>query len=390
MICFRARTAFVVILILTAFIACSKKNSDDAAKDVLPELVEVAKVVLASGEDSPEYSVDVPAGGVSLTIIADGGDAGDMDISSIIDPDGNLLIAENPEDDPIGRNFAQAPGQSAVAFTVPHSDDYDFITGTWRFTITHWKSVNSAAKETTIYTITKSDMGETIDVNLWLVGLSDYEGEEDPVVAELVESFETLFGAFDLKLGEVNHIELTGEQANRLTYTSLYGDENDNAQADDLDEIFALSGGADNRYFNFFLVTAFSPLSIIGMSGGIPGPQLIQGTAHSGVVISLLGGLSTLSKSDIELQGETMAHELGHYLGLFHTTERNGLIFDPISDTAECDSETYDINNDGYASADECEEVDGFNLMFWAAASYSQDIISAMQINVVKKAPVAR
>jgi hypothetical protein len=34
--------------------------------------------------------------------------------------------------------------------------------------------------------------------------------------------------------------------------------------------------------------------------------------------------------------GQTMAHEIGHFLGLRHTTEHGGSEHDPISDTPEC------------------------------------------------------
>ena len=42
------------------------------------------------------------------------------------------------------------------------------------------------------------------------------------------------------------------------------------------------------------------------------------------------------STLDAQLLGETAAHEMGHQLGLFHTTESGGTEFDILTDTAEC------------------------------------------------------
>ena len=57
-----------------------------------------------------------------------------------------------------------------------------------------------------------------------------------------------------------------------------------------------------------------------------------HGSPHSGVALSWddTGG----GESD-ELLGLTLAHELGHYLGLYHTVEQDGTTFDPIEDTSE-------------------------------------------------------
>ncbi|VAX24862.1 hypothetical protein MNBD_NITROSPINAE02-248, partial [hydrothermal vent metagenome] len=100
-------------------------------------------------------------------------------------------------------------------------------------------------------------------------------------------------------------------------------------------------------------------------SGGIPGPP-VNGTPHSGVIVSTLGGLSGLSSADRRMQGNTMAHEMGHYYGLFHTAESSGQSFDPISDTPQCGA-SRDSNGDGKVSPEECSGAGGDNLMFWQA-----------------------
>ncbi len=348
------------------------------------------KVSLPVGSTSGPYKVTVPDGAVSLTIMADGLDAGDIDIPTLTDPEGWNLLSDGFSSDPIGVNTTQFPGQSVVAFTVPHSKDYSFIPGEWSFSVTHYDSSDGAPRDVLIYTVIKGAPGTVIDTNIWLVGLSDYQGEGDPNLQALLDRYKTSIGSTGLTAGEMKIIELTDETAQRLTYVDIGSDANGNLQGDGLDELFRLSSKSDNNYINIFLVSNISQFGVLGIAGGIPGPQLLQGTSHSGIVVNTFGGLSYLTGDMIRVQGDTMAHELGHYLGLFHTTEWAGTQFDPLSDTPECSRAVYDSDGDGLVSSDECKTVDGPNLMFWSAASFAQEYFSPMQSEVVSLAPAVR
>jgi hypothetical protein len=126
---------------------------------------------------------------------------------------------------------------------------------------------------------------------------------------------------------------------------------------------------------------------ILGNAAGIPGSM---GTANSwnGVLISLSAHASGTTL-DSQLLGETAAHEMGHQLGLFHTTESGGTEFDILTDTAEC--------RNGKMSAEECEGYGGENLMFWKAwnpasrsAGKKQEVLSNQQQQVLKYSPLAK
>lgn len=82
-----------------------------------------------------------------------------------------------------------------------------------------------------------------------------------------------------------------------------------------------------------------------------------------------------------------MAHETAHFLGLFHTTERDGQ-HDPISDTPEC-PKSNDVNLDGL-EASECINLDGQNLMFWGAGvlGLAQDQLTDGQRLVLHRNPL--
>jgi hypothetical protein len=70
-----------------------------------------------------------------------------------------------------------------------------------------------------------------------------------------------------------------------------------------------------------------------GVTTGIPGIAAQPGTSLSAVALDVSTGISEIG------DGWTMAHELGHFGGLFHTSELGGDSFDAISDTAECTAE---------------------------------------------------
>ena len=78
-------------------------------------------------------------------------------------------------------------------------------------------------------------------------------------------------------------------------------------------------------------------------------------TTRSAVQISSLlasGPDGEFNAEDTRLLAETMAHEVAHYLGLFHPVESTWDAWDVLSDTPECQREG------------ECVDELGDNLMF--------------------------
>ncbi len=89
----------------------------------------------------------------------------------------------------------------------------------------------------------------------------------------------------------------------------------------ELSKLFA-SGAGQPMGVNVFLVEKLTyaakagPLPISGLSGGIPGPVREVGGPQAGVAVSLQLGVG-----EEDRLGVAIAHELGHFLGLFHTEE---------------------------------------------------------------------
>jgi hypothetical protein len=125
---------------------------------------------------------------------------------------------------------------------------------------------------------------------------------------------------------------------------------------------------------NLFVIADFlGGGGTLGVSAGIPGPYALRETVASGVVVGVDGHRRYDGTFNPVAMGLTMAHELGHQVGLFHTTEADGQSFDPLSDTPTCDRSTYDRDGDGMLTAAECRNVDGENLMFWTSGGRRLD-----------------
>jgi hypothetical protein len=93
--------------------------------------------------------------------------------------------------------------------------------------------------------------------------------------------------------------------------------------------------------------------TVIGVAPTVPGAVDSEGLAAGGVV-------SRLQTSTLSDDGNTLAHEIGHFLGLYHTTEFGFWSTDPLADTPECP----DIGDSVQASIanERCPDV--ANLMF--------------------------
>ena len=148
--------------------------------------------------------------------------------------------------------------------------------------------------------------------------------------------------------------------------------------SDELPALFRLSAGAAGPSVALFLVRSVD--FAIARSGGVPGPLGRSGTAGSGIAFS-----SGVLDTGREL-GHAFAHELGHYLGLFHPTESRGTVYEGLEDTPVC-TEDQDTDGDGFLSAEECAGAGADNLMFW---SQGGEALSASQIEILTHAPILR
>ena len=141
---------------------------------------------------------------------------------------------------------------------------------------------------------------------------------------------------------------------------------------------------------------------LLGVSGGIPGLPAVAGTRSSAVVVFTdahqIAAGAPLSAADLQFIGDTMAHEGGHWLGLWHTVERNGytgnaFTRDALIETPEC-TPTADTNSNTFVEISECDGTNSFNagsrnLMFWAgSSSFSQPDLTGEQGWLLRRHPL--
>lgn len=191
----------------------------------------------------------------------------------------------------------------------------------------------------------------------------------------------------------------------------------------DYRQLFTLAQPGNN--ISLFLVDGITDASgppgnrTIGYDGAVPQASSFSGTVAGGAIVSS-GDLrdsqrcsATFSLScGPDLVGYTMAHEMGHALGLFHPTESQGATgedFDPIVDSPQClcslcvsDSaraqcadqqgakSPYTLVEDTACTqgTQSCGGAD--YLMFWLVSDISRGNVSPQEGQVMRMNPVVR
>jgi hypothetical protein len=182
----------------------------------------------------------------------------------------------------------------------------------------------------------------------------------------------------------------TGNRAPEIVADGIYrvdGDSIVDDEGDALDGLRARSFGEDPFAINVIFLRGFLDEGVLGFAGGVPGPAGVP-TSASAVVLAVDSHLDGDGELNLEQLASTLAHELGHQLGLFHTSEAEGDLHDPIDDTPEC-TEDDDDDGDGELSVEECLEQDGANLMFYTSADDPQTELSPVQVELLNAHPMA-
>lgn len=125
--------------------------------------------------------------------------------------------------------------------------------------------------------------------------------------------------------------------------------------------------------------------TLLGIAPGIPGSLGKKGSGN-GVLIGLgSGDGDSYALRSSSYNAKVAAHEVGHFLGLFHTTEGSGGV-DVLEDTPICK-----LGEDSGVLPDAAECPDGTNLMFPYVRSdgVPQEVITEHQRFVIYNSPLA-
>jgi hypothetical protein len=307
----------------------------------------------------------VPEDGVSFLLSIFLGSNYNIKFYSLTDPSGKdiLSASSTPNLYDVSSGNIGTPGYANVL--VPQSPSFSAKAGTWTFKAYTNDRVNLALRTGS------TSSAATIAIQPFITG-TDWSASDISVALIIMKRIYSKNG-ITLTINDTITISDTQYAAVSETLTNS--------------TTSALVSQGVTEGVNLFFIEDYSYSGSLGNAAGIPGSMGIA-NSWNGVLISLNAHKSG-STLESQLLGETAAHEMGHQLGLFHTTESNGIDFDILTDTAEC--RTGDI------TAEDCEGYGAENVMFWTAwntlsrsAGKKQETLSSHQQHVLKYSPLAK
>lgn len=208
-----------------------------------------------------------------------------------------------------------------------------------------------------------------VDLNVILTGTTNIQASRTSKGQQNLDAlFQHVYNHFSqtgvgVRLGKINVFEWSCDDG---------GDTYANVDLDDLGAMFSAGSGmlpssVEGDALNIFLVSTIpyssSNLTILGVASSIGGP-MINGTQSSGLAFSSFNKIDTFNpscggscpesdqESDFISMASTITHEIGHYLGLNHPSERTASSHDVVPDTPECTAET--IGGQLFVTHDSC------------------------------------
>lgn len=352
----------------------SAPDEDDAPPELAPEIPDVlagevtlhdAPLLAMPGGRSADVFLDVPPGVASVVLLASAHMNTHVVLERATGPAGDVLVDDREPEDldddarAIARGFpAQffspnrvVPGREVGTFLLPSSPDVPFDPGRYTLRFSTWsvrREGGTTVKEPVSRPLRVLAMvkrkgplfssGGALKLTLHLTGAAG-------LTAENASDDDALQTALDV-LGEALSGVGIGVEAVSYVDVDAPGFETvvlgDGCEGGDLDELMRSSlEGPDGVHV--FVIERFSCLvnggvdvgqGIGGMAAGLPGPPWLRGTPRSGVAIA-----TAPFAADARHLGVVLAHELGHFLGLYHTKENDlfggPAVYDPISDTPD-------------------------------------------------------
>ena len=328
----------------------------------------LARIDLGSVTAGSTYAFHLDAAVASVTLVL----AGDADATYVFDhlmrPDGRELIGGScpkGSTSPLACGVQRAsPGRGTAILQLPDSDrvEAQAIAGTWTFQFASAGAAASAAHAFLYVKRMAASPQPTLNLNFFFAagvlgsGVVASNGLQAPAMQAILSRYRDFFEAqAGIQLGLVQLFDLDAQYADILS-------------AEDYGAMFAAH--ARNGGVNVFLVRSLEIETIsnqavphvAGVSGSIPGLPEPAGQRQGGIVVEV--------QEDIRLTGNAVAHEIGHYLNLYHVIEPGSGLQDPISDTPRC------------ASADSCGAA--ADLLMFYALSPGQHLLTAGQAAVVR------
>lgn len=179
-----------------------------------------------------------------------------------------------------------------------------------------------------------------LDLNVFLadgLSVSAATAPSDATLQGVLSGVDAILTPQGIRLGSVAYYDISDPAYDDVTSDAEFA------------ELLQLSAAAQDTRLNLFFVNTALGSGVLGVAATIGGPAA-NGTELSGV-------MAKYSSSNVNLSALVAAHEIGHFVGLWHTVEQDGQ-HDFIDDTAECPAS-------GTSTA--CPTAGGGYLMHWQA-----------------------
>jgi len=337
-------------------------------------VIDLGMVNIGPFGNSKDLAFKILPGVTSFEIIALSEGKAMMGLLELKDPKGVVLNNGAP----FQGTIRYAPAAGVMSVLVPNTTTYDVVAGTYAFALFRMdasQGLNTSPKAAPgwVRVVIVAKFGDlskksgTLDLAFHFVkncGLTAAKAQKG-LFPKVVNQLKTIYSQAGVTIGSIEYDDLDGPGAEKYTYIdSTIGTDSEVAELMKLGK----SGDGTERLHVYFVkhINGESGFGYVelGQAGGLPGPAFLDGTVGSGVVMGMDTfaeiGWSLDEYTGIVLTATTLAHEIGHFLGLFHVVEQTW-DYDPIPDTPECPKQN------GLPDESKCKGKSGTdNLMFWS------------------------
>jgi hypothetical protein len=314
--------------------------------------VHLPEVVLDDDGESEVFYIELPEGTSSVFVTARSPDLDSVffTLKKVITPpplsESVVKGAGDATCIPCANRVSAA--QKVASFLIPNDPQIEVKGGEWAFKLRQ-TAISKIAGSPTTYppvggvcevvilarTEPVPDTG-VLKLHFHFTGVGGLTAEvapEDEILQNGIDELAAILATagIGVEVGGYHDVPGTEEDPTLVDLQSTLGWPND------LSKLLLLGQDEDVRALNVFLTgTIFQDADfggggvVLGVAAGVPGPAFLGPSYRSGVAVTTVwDGVS-------EYLGNVLAHEVGHYLGLYHSTEGSGT-HDTLEDTAEDD-----------------------------------------------------
>lgn len=331
--------------------AAAARASASSAVTSEVRLVKFAKVPVGANGVTAPITLPLPDDVVSVSIFVKGKPDSTYLVNSFTDGAGVTLTAEKPkgvaitaaaiQENPFDAGPVRSPNRSMLSsragsgeFMAPNNPDVKLGAGDAKFTVRGFGPGKPGVKaapaqgtvdvEVQIKTSSAPPERGRLPINLLFSGSDGYtaaSAKTSPIIQGALALMKKQYASVGIELGPVTYGALPGGVSNVATQA---------------DATAVLAAAPSKKGVNLIFVQTVNGVSptALGASSALPGPAF-GSSVRGGVMIATRDTPSNFGAVEpaSALIGETMAHEVGHYLGLFHTDDPWLGVQDQLRDT---------------------------------------------------------